>query len=67
MPDNLVSLDAICQHIGVNSVTIYTWISTKKLPAHLVDGTWMFDKEQIDSWQKEAGLTAADAVPDKEG
>lgn len=65
MSENLVSLDDICKHLGVNSVTVYTWISTKKMPSHLVDGAWMFDVAQVDEWKTEAGITEADVVPDK--
>ena len=67
MSENLVYLDDICQHLGVNSVTVYTWISTKKMPAHLVDGSWMFDASEVDAWKQESGISEADAVPDAAG
>ena len=59
--ENLVSLDDICQHLGVDSVTVYTWISTKKMPSHLVDGAWMFDVTQVDEWKQETVLEEPDA------
>ncbi len=57
MAENLVSIFEIAEAFGVPLPTIYNWISTKKMPSHLVGGKWMFDPKQIEEWAKGAGIT----------
>ena len=54
-----VSADAIAEHLGVTKDTIYSWISTKDMPAHRVGRLWKFKVSDVDEWVRNDG----DAAP----
>ena len=53
--DGLVALEAICQQLGLTEVQIFFLMSTRKLPAWLVGGTWKFDKRSVEQWVEGQG------------
>jgi len=57
--DRWLSVDEICQHLGVSNDTVYRWIDRFEMPAHRVGRRWKFKKDQVDAWV-EAGGAAAD-------
>ncbi len=67
MEDRWLSVDEICDYLGVKRDTVYKWINEKSMPAHRVGRLWKFKKEQVDAWV-EAGGSAEHTKrnPDKE-
>lgn len=61
MEDRWLSVDDICDYLGVKRDTIYKWINEKSMPAHRVGRLWKFKKEQVDSWI-EAGGAAVEKI-----
>ena len=35
-----LSVDEICQHLGVSSDTVYRWIDRSEMPAHKMGRKW---------------------------
>lgn len=58
MEDRWLSVDDICNYLGVKRDTIYKWINEKSMPAHRVGRLWKFKKEQVDSWIEAGGAAA---------
>lgn len=60
MSDELISIFDIAEHLGIDVSTVYLWISTKKMPANLVGGKWLFDRAVVDGWAQETGIGATE-------
>lgn len=45
-----LSVDEICQYLGVKKDSIYMWIEHNRLPAHKVGRCWKFKIKDIDQW-----------------
>lgn len=58
--DRWLSVEEICQHLGVSSDTVYRWIDRSAMPAHKMGRKWKFKRDQVDAWV-EAGGAAGDA------
>ena len=50
--ERLLSVDDICEYMGIGRDTIYKWIETKGLPAYRLGRLWKFKKEEVDEWIK---------------
>jgi excisionase family DNA binding protein len=61
MNERWLSVDEIAAHLGVNSDTIYKWITRKKMPADKLGQLWKFLASEVDGWVK--GGHAAEDVP----
>jgi len=46
----LLSVEEICQYLGLSRDTVYKWIETKGLPAYRLGRLWKFKKEDVDKW-----------------
>lgn len=55
MEDRWLSVDEICDYLGVKRDTVYKWINEKSMPAHRVGRLWKFKKEQVDTWVEVGG------------
>ncbi|MGZ8919140.1 MAG: methylation-associated defense system helix-turn-helix domain-containing protein MAD1 [Methylobacter sp.] len=55
MEDRWLSVDDICDYLGVKRDTVYKWINEKSMPAHRVGRLWKFKKEQVDAWVEAGG------------
>ena len=55
MEDRWLSVEEICDYLGVKRDTVYKWINDKSMPAHRVGRLWKFKKEQVDSWVEAGG------------
>lgn len=62
MNDRWLSVEDIAEHLGVSKDTVYTWISSKRMPGHRVGRFWKFKKEEVDGWVR-AGGAATVAAP----
>ena len=58
--DRWLSVDEICQHLGISKDTAYRWIDKQKMPAHRVGRLWKFKKNEIDDWVRAGGAADDD-------
>lgn len=56
MEDRWLSVEEICDYLGVKRDTVYKWINDKSMPAHRVGRLWKFKKEQVDAWIEAGGV-----------
>lgn len=59
MDDRWLSVDEIAEYLGVAKDTIYTWVTSKRMPGHKVGRFWKFKKEDVDIWVREGGAAAS--------
>lgn len=57
MPTPWLSVEQIAEHLGVSKDTVYTWISTRNMPAHKVGRLWKFQTPEVDTWVKKHGAS----------
>ena len=55
--DRWLSLNEICEYLGVSSDTVYKWIENYAMPAHRMGRLWKFKKDDVDIWVKAGGTT----------
>ncbi|WP_046061734.1 methylation-associated defense system helix-turn-helix domain-containing protein MAD1 [Methylotuvimicrobium alcaliphilum] len=55
MEDRWLSVEEICDYLGIKRDTVYKWINEKSMPAHRVGRLWKFKKEQVDAWVEAGG------------
>lgn len=55
MHDRWMSVDEICEYLGVSRDTIYKWIEQKGMPAHRVGRLWKFKRDDVDEWVRTGG------------
>ena len=54
MEDRWLSMDEMCEYLGVSDDTIHRWIKTKKMPATKIGRCWKFKKNLVDDWADNA-------------
>jgi excisionase family DNA binding protein len=52
MEEKLLSVENVCEYLGIGRDTIYKWIATKSLPAYRLGRRWKFKKKEVDKWIK---------------
>lgn len=50
MEEKLLSVDEICEYLGIGRDTVYKWIAGKRLPAYRLGRLWKFKKKEVDRW-----------------
>lgn len=58
MDDRWLSVEEIAEHLGVSKDTVYTWVSSKRMPGHRVGRFWKFKKEEVDEWVRAGGAAS---------
>lgn len=53
--DRWLSINDICNYLGVSNDTVYKWISKHEMPAHRMGRLWKFKKDEVDEWVKAGG------------
>jgi excisionase family DNA binding protein len=48
--DRWLSVDEICNYLGVSNDTVYRWIDKSGMPAHRMGRLWKFKKDEVDGW-----------------
>jgi len=48
----LLSIDDVCEYLGVGRDTVYKWIETEGLPAYRLGRLWKFNQEEVYNWVK---------------
>ena len=67
MDDRWLSVDDICQHLGVSRDTVYKWIDKMGMPAHRAGRLWKFKKDEVDKWMRSGGGAEPDEKNKDEG
>jgi excisionase family DNA binding protein len=55
--DRWVSLQEICEYLGVNRHTIMRWIEQRNMPASKVGKLWRFKTADVDEWVRSGGAS----------
>lgn len=50
LKNKLLSVEEIAAHLSVAQITIYRWVTQKKIPCHRVGKQWRFIQSEIDAW-----------------
>lgn len=50
-----LSVDEICQYLGVSNDTVYKWIDKQGMPAHRMGRLWKFKMGEVDAWVRSGG------------
>lgn len=50
-----LSMNEICEYLGVSRDTALKWINKKNMPAHKIDRLWRFNVNEIDDWVRNNG------------
>lgn len=57
MEDRWLSVEEICDYLGIKRDTVYKWINEKSMPAHRMGRLWKFKKDEVDEWVKAGGAS----------
>jgi excisionase family DNA binding protein len=58
MDDRWLSVDEICEYLGVSRDTVYAWITSKNMPAQRVGRLWKFKRVDVDEWVRGGSASA---------
>jgi len=47
-----LSMEEICQYLGISRDTAMKWITKNSMPAHRIGRLWKFKTDEIDEWVK---------------
>lgn len=50
-----VSMNEICNYLGISRDTAIKWINKKGLPAHKIGRLWKFKVVEVDDWVRSGG------------
>ncbi|MBW1727324.1 MAG: helix-turn-helix domain-containing protein [Deltaproteobacteria bacterium] len=50
--ERLLSVNDLCEYIGIGRDTLYKLIRNKALPAYRLGRLWKFRKKEVDRWLK---------------
>jgi excisionase family DNA binding protein len=57
MKDKLLNIKEAAKYLNVHRLTVYRWVTKKKMPAFKVGRIWRFRKEKIDAWLEKKEIT----------
>ena len=63
MDDRWLSVEEICEYLGVSRDTVYAWIANKAMPAQRVGRLWKFKRGEVDEWVRAGGSAEAPPAP----
>jgi excisionase family DNA binding protein len=52
LKEKLLSVNDICEYLGIARDTVYKLIITESLPAYRLGRLWKFKKKEVDKWLK---------------
>jgi excisionase family DNA binding protein len=55
--DRWISLQEVCDYLGVKRYTVMRWIDQRGMPASNVGKLWRFKTAVIDEWVKKGGAS----------
>lgn len=50
-----LSMNEICEYLGISRDTALKWINKKNMPAHKIDRLWRFNVNEVDDWVRNNG------------
>ncbi len=59
-----LSMNEICEYLGISRDTALKWINNKNMPAHKIDKLWRFKVNEIDDWVRSNGQNKTDQEND---
>lgn len=67
MDERWLSVEEIAEYLGVSKDTVYTWVSSKRMPGHRVGRFWKFKMVEVDEWVRAGGAATGAASDPGEG
>jgi excisionase family DNA binding protein len=67
MDERWLSVKEIAEYLGVSKDTVYTWVSSKRMPGHRGGRFWKFKTAAVDGWVRVGGAAAVAASDPDEG
>mgnify|MGYP002777313988 FL=1 len=58
MDDRWLSVDEVCQYLGVSKDTVYGWLNDRKMPGFRVGRFWKFKRDDVDAWVRDGGAAS---------
>ena len=58
MEDRWLSVEKICEYLGISRDTVYIWLSKKELPGHKIGRLWKFKRAEVDEWVRAGGASS---------
>ena len=55
-----LSMNEICEYLGISRDTALKWINNKNMPANKIDKLWRFKVNEIDDWVRSNGQNKTD-------
>lgn len=65
--DRWLSVEEICEYLGVSNDTVYKWIDKHNMPALRMGRLWKFKKVDVDGWIKAGGTDQTKKKDDRNG
>ncbi len=59
MAERWLSVEEIADYLGVKRDTLYKWITRRALPAHKAGRLWKFQRDEVDRWVRDGGVSPA--------
>lgn len=50
--ERMLTVADVREYLSVTNETVYAWIKKTDIPAHRVGKRWMFDKTELEAWEK---------------
>lgn len=60
--DRWISLQEVCDYLGVKRHTIMRWIDQRNMPSSKVGKLWRFKTAEIDEWVRSGGASDEQGV-----
>ena len=57
MEDRWLSVEEICEYLGISRDTGYIWLRKKALPGHKIRRLWKFKRAEVDEWVRAGGAS----------
>ena len=67
MEERWLSVEEIAAYLGVSKDTVYTWVTSKRMPGHRVGRLWKFKTAEVDEWVRVGGAATGAASDSDNG
>lgn len=52
----IYSIKKVAEFLNIKESTLYSWVSTNKIPSYKINGLIRFDMDEIETWIKESKI-----------
>jgi len=63
MSRELMTAEEVAGYLRVRLSTVYEWAKKGKIPAARVGRLWRFQREEVEAWVRNGGLTSSSKHP----